>query len=68
MESSFRHNTFFTWYHLYLFDYDEFEMAVKRTGEKMDEDFNLNQQLLITGETFNTMATPNTINYVTSQQ
>lgn len=41
---------------------------LKYTGEKMAEDFHLNQQLLITGETFNTMATPNTINYVAAQQ
>lgn len=68
MESSFRHKPFFTQYHLYLFVDDEFEMTVKYTGEKKAEDFHLSHQLLITGETFNTMATPNTINYVAAQQ
>lgn len=68
MESSFSHNTYFTRYHLYLFVYDESEMPVEYTGEKMAEDLHLNEQLLITGETFNTMVTPNTINYVAAQQ
>lgn len=43
-------------------------MTVKYAAEKMDEDFHLNQQLLITEEAFNTMATLNTINYVSEQQ
>lgn len=68
MESSFRYNVFFIWYHLYLFVYDEFEMTVKYAAEKMAEDFHLNQQLLITEEAFNTMATPNTINCISASQ
>lgn len=43
-------------------------MTVKYAAEKMAEDFHLNQQLLITEEAFNTMATPNTINCITVQQ
>lgn len=43
-------------------------MTVKYREEKMAQDFHLNQQLLITGETFNTMATPNPISSVAAQQ
>lgn len=53
---------------LYLFVYDDFEMTVKYREEKMAQDFHLNQQLVITGETFNTMATPNPISSVAAQQ